>query len=93
MTSSLKPVDKSDHTEKTVEIPIGSSIGTISTVLEEEGIVRNARVFKYYVKFRNESGFQAGKYTLSPSMTIEKDCGYDKNREDDEGTCIKNDDS
>ena len=70
VNSALKPVDKNDNTEKTVEIPIGSSIDTISTVLKEEGIIKNAHVFKYYIKFRNESGFQAGKYTLSPSMTI-----------------------
>lgn len=70
VNAALKPADKSDNTEKTVEIPIGSSVGTISMVLEKEGIIKNARVFKYYIKFRNESGFQAGKYTLSPSMTL-----------------------
>ncbi len=70
VNSALKPADKDDNTEKTVEIPIGSSIDTISNVLEEEGIIKNARIFKYYIKFRNESGFQAGKYALSPSMTI-----------------------
>lgn len=68
--SALKPVDIKDHTETTVEIPIGSSIDTISKLLEKEGIIKNAFVFKYYIKFRNESGFQAGKYSLSPSMTI-----------------------
>ena len=60
MNSALKPADKDDNTEKTVEIPIGSSIDTISNVLEEEGIIKNAHIFKYYIKFRNESGFQAG---------------------------------
>lgn len=70
VNSALKPVDTNDHTEKTIEIPIGSSIGTISALLEKKGIVKNAHVFKYYIKFRNESGFQAGKYTLSPSMSI-----------------------
>ena len=70
VNSALKPADKDDNTEKTVEIPIGSSIDTISNVLEEEGIIKNAQIFKYYIKFRNESGFQAGKYALSPSMTI-----------------------
>ena len=72
VNSALKPADKNDNTEKTVEIPIGSSVDTISTLLEEEGIIKNAHVFKYYIKFRNESGFQAGKYTLSPSMTIKE---------------------
>src|SRR5690606_5339875 len=33
-------------------------------------IIKNATVFKYYVKFKNESGFMAGKYELSPSMTF-----------------------
>ena len=70
VNSAIKPVDKDNQTEKTVEIPIGSSIDTISSLLEEEGIIKNAKIFKYYIKFRNESGFQAGNYTLSPSMTI-----------------------
>ncbi len=70
VNSALKPADKNDNTEKAVEIPIGSSVDTISTLLEDEGIIKNAHVFKYYIKFRNESGFQAGKYTLSPSMTL-----------------------
>ena len=72
VNSALKPADKKDQTEKTVEIPIGSSLDTISSVLAEEGIIKNAQIFKYYIKFRNESGFQAGKYTLSPSMTIDE---------------------
>ena len=41
-------------------------------MLEEKGIIKNAHIFKYYIKFRNESGFQAGKYALSPSMTIKE---------------------
>ena len=27
-------------------------------------------VFKYYVKFKNESGFMAGDYVMTPSMTL-----------------------
>lgn len=69
VNSALKPLDPNDKKKRTVEIPIGSSVSSISNLLEEEGIIKNARVFKYYIKFRNESGFQAGKYSLSPSMT------------------------
>lgn len=72
INSALKPVDPRDNTEKKVEIPIGSSVENISNILEKEGIIKNARIFKYYVKFRNESGFQAGNYALSPSMTIDE---------------------
>ncbi len=42
----------------------------ISERLEASGVIKNARVFKYYVKFKNESGFMAGEYELSPSMKI-----------------------
>lgn len=72
VSSALKPVDPDDKAEKKVTIPIGSSLSTIATVLEEEGVIKNARVFKYYLKFRNESGFQAGEYNLSPSMTLQE---------------------
>lgn len=69
VNSALKPADPDNNKEKTVEIPIGSGISSISQILEDNGIIKNARVFKYYVKFRNESGFMAGEYTLKPSMT------------------------
>ncbi|MGG0848161.1 endolytic transglycosylase MltG [Peribacillus simplex] len=71
INSAMKPVDPDDNTIKKVKIPIGSSVNGISTLLEEQGIIKDARVFKYYIKFRNESGFQAGEYKLSPSMPIE----------------------
>ncbi|TWE04218.1 UPF0755 protein [Peribacillus frigoritolerans] len=71
INSAMKPVDPDDDTIKKVKIPIGSSVNGISTLLEEQGIIKDARIFKYYIKFRNESGFQAGEYKLSPSMPIE----------------------
>ena len=70
INSAMKPVDPEDDTIKTVKIPIGSTISDISILLEEQDIIKDARVFKYYIKFRNESGFQAGEYKLSPSMPI-----------------------
>lgn len=71
INSAMKPVDPDDDTIKKVKIPIGSTVNGISTLLEEQGIIKDARVFKYYIKFRNESGFQAGEYKLSPSMPIQ----------------------
>jgi UPF0755 protein len=70
ISSALKPVEPESKTVKEIEIPIGSSVTGISQILEENGIIKNAKVFKYYVKFKNESGFMAGEYKLSPSMTI-----------------------
>ncbi|MCA1031852.1 endolytic transglycosylase MltG [Bacillus timonensis] len=68
--SALEPVDPTSSETVEVTIPIGSSPTTIAKILEENGIVKNAKVFRYYTKFKNESGFQAGDYTLSPSMTF-----------------------
>lgn len=70
VNSALKPVDPDNTKPVKVEIPIGSGVTSIGKILEEEGIVKNSTIFKYYVKFNNESGFQAGSYDLTPSMTL-----------------------
>lgn len=72
VNSALKPYDKDNEDIIQVEIPIGSSTSTIANILEENNIIKNALVFKYYVKFQNESGFQAGKYELSQAMTLDE---------------------
>jgi UPF0755 protein len=68
--SALQPVDSESKEEKIVQIPIGSGMSSISQILEDSGVIHNARVFKYYVKFKNESGFMAGEYVMTPSMTF-----------------------
>lgn len=68
--SALKPVDENSKKSINVTIPIGSSTTGIGKILEDEGVIKDARIFKYYVKFKNESGFMAGDYKMNPSMTI-----------------------
>ncbi|PLT30902.1 endolytic transglycosylase MltG [Peribacillus deserti] len=68
--SALKPVDPGNEKVTKVTIPIGSSVSGISNILEDKGIIKDARVFRYYTKFKNESGFQAGEYEFSPSMKL-----------------------
>ncbi|MGA3601062.1 endolytic transglycosylase MltG [Lysinibacillus agricola] len=70
--SALKPMDPDATKTIAVEVPIGSGLGSISTLLEKEGIIKDARVFKYYAKFKNESQFQAGKYDLTQAMTFDE---------------------
>ncbi|GIN38596.1 MULTISPECIES: endolytic transglycosylase MltG [Heyndrickxia] len=70
--SSLKPVSPGSKEMKKVEIPIGSSASSIGQILEKKGIIKSELIFKYYVKLNNETGFQAGTYDLSPSMTIDQ---------------------
>ncbi len=70
--SALEPVDENSEEKIEVEIPIGSSTSTIAGILEENGIIKNDLIFRFYIKFKNESDFQAGNYTFSPSMTIDE---------------------
>ncbi|MGA9228299.1 MAG: endolytic transglycosylase MltG [Mesobacillus sp.] len=68
--SALTPVDENSKKNINITIPIGSSTSGIGTILEDKGVIKDARIFKYYVKFKNESGFMAGDYKMNPSMTI-----------------------
>jgi UPF0755 protein len=72
ITSSLKPLNPGSKISKKVEIPIGSSATGIGNKLEKSGIIKSAKVFKYYVKLKNEGGFMAGVYELSPSMDVDE---------------------
>ncbi|MET4562502.1 UPF0755 protein [Lysinibacillus parviboronicapiens] len=70
--SALKPMDPDATKTIAVEVPIGSSLGSISALLEDKKIIKDARVFKYYAKFKNESQFQAGNYDLTQAMTLDE---------------------
>ncbi len=72
VSEALKPIDPDSDQVVEVEVPIGSSLDSIAELLEKNGIVKDARIYKYYVKFNNESEFQAGTYGLLPSMTFDE---------------------
>lgn len=69
VSKGLKPLDEKSEEKIEVEVPIGSGLTLIANLLEEKKVIKDARIFKYYAKFNNESSFQAGTYTLSPAMT------------------------
>jgi UPF0755 protein len=68
--SALNPISPKSKEQKIIEIPSGSSITRIADILQSKGMVKNAFVFRYYAKLKNESGFLAGSYRLSPSMSV-----------------------
>lgn len=70
--SALAPLDENNKQTITIEVPIGSSSSSIGKLLKEKKIIKDATVFKYYVKVNNISGFQAGNYSFSPSMTLDE---------------------
>ncbi|QAY68288.1 endolytic transglycosylase MltG [Paenibacillus protaetiae] len=66
--NGLRPA--SDGPAKTVKIDSGMSAFRVSDTLEQQGIIKNAFLFKYYLKVKHEgSHFQAGSYELHPGMT------------------------
>ncbi|HLS61099.1 MAG TPA: endolytic transglycosylase MltG [Virgibacillus sp.] len=70
--SSLKPVDPKSDEKIEVSIPMGASTSDITNLLEEEGVIKDARVFRFYIKFKNKSDFQAGDYTFTPAITLDE---------------------
>lgn len=70
--SGLNPVDKSSQEKIVVEIPPGATSTDIGELLQKNNLVKNASIFKYYVKFNNASNMQQGKFTLSPSMSVKE---------------------
>lgn len=70
--SALEPVDPGNEQGVEVEIPLGSSTSGIAEVLEKSGIIKDSMIFRFYIKFKNESGFQAGNYTFTKAMTMDQ---------------------
>ena len=69
---SVEPIDPSSTETVEVEVPLGAGSGYIGELLEENGLVRSSTIFRFYTRFKNESSFQAGTYTLSPSQSIDE---------------------
>lgn len=72
INSALGPVDETSEELVEVTIPIGSSTSQIGKILEENGLIKNGTFFRYYVRYKNESGFQAGEYELSKAMDVQE---------------------
>ncbi|MFC4404033.1 endolytic transglycosylase MltG [Gracilibacillus xinjiangensis] len=70
VANGVAPVDPDSEEEIEINIPLGSSTSDIAAILEEEGLIHNSLIYRFYVKFNNAADFQAGDYTLSPSMTL-----------------------
>ncbi len=68
--SALGPIDIDDQRVIDVHIPIGSSSTQIGQILEGEGLIKSKSFFRYYVRYKNETGFQAGDYELTKSMPL-----------------------
>ena len=64
-----KPVNAENTKEIDIVVPSGSSTTSIAKLLEKNGIIANADIFKLKAKLNKLDGkFQAGEYTLTQAM-------------------------
>lgn len=50
--------------EVAVEVPLGSSTRRIAAILDDKGVIENARLFRVYLQVTGGGPFQAGSYTF-----------------------------
>lgn len=71
--SGSEPVDPNAKTSQVVEIPEGSSVKSIASLLKENDLIKNKRVFVKNVKDTGKAEkIKAGKYKLSKNMDNNK---------------------
>ncbi len=71
VAQGLQPVEAKDEIVE-VEILPGMSVAQMTTTLEEAGLVKNATIFNYYLKYKGiGSQFQAGTYAMKPGITLD----------------------
>ncbi len=62
-----------EYPKKEIEIPLKSSATRVAALLEEEGIIKNALVFRLYARYLGlDQDLQAGRYKLSATMSMEE---------------------
>ncbi|GAA3407992.1 endolytic transglycosylase MltG [Paenibacillus hodogayensis] len=71
-TYAMKPTE-ADGKEVRFTVPSGYGSGRIANILEQNGLIRDARVFRYYLIYKKEGGrFKAGEYAMTPGMELDE---------------------
>lgn len=55
-----------------LDIPSGAGAVAIGEMLEENGLIGNGQIFRFYVRLNNETGFQQGRYTVEPGLSYDE---------------------
>lgn len=58
--------------EVSVAVPYGSSVARIAAILDDEGVIGHATVFRVYARVRGGAGFQAGEYTFRQRQSYDE---------------------
>lgn len=76
INKSMQAIDTESEEVVEVTIPTGSTRKNIASILYENDLIKDKRVFEYYIKFKGENNFQAGDYLMSPSMSVSEIIKY-----------------
>ena len=69
----LAPANSLDASLVDFEVKSGDTVSGIGQSLEQDGLLRNQKVFKYLVQFKGlTNSLSYGTYKLSPSMTVDE---------------------
>jgi UPF0755 protein len=61
--------------EISVTVPKGATTADIAALLEDQGVITNATVFRYWARMQGEGGFQAGDYQLRKNSSFDEVVG------------------
>ncbi|CAG7654526.1 endolytic transglycosylase MltG [Paenibacillus allorhizosphaerae] len=72
---ALQPMPAAPEIQR-ISYPPGTTTAQLAAQLQDKGIVRDARIFTWYLKFKKEgSRFQAGEYDMSPGIAPDRIIG------------------
>lgn len=72
---ALEPMPSSGEAQR-ISFPPGTGAAQLAVELEQKGIVRNADIFTWYLKYKQEGGrFQAGEYDMTPGLSLDEIIG------------------
>ncbi|MGO8947364.1 MAG: endolytic transglycosylase MltG [Ktedonobacterales bacterium] len=72
-TAALDITQPASHSTATIRFIVnpGDTTAVVAQHLQEDGLIRNAEVFKLYARFKHlDQGIEPGVYLLSPSMPM-----------------------
>ena len=71
-SSALQPANPGSTATVLFEVKDGDTPADLGPRLQDAGLIRNATVFTYYVKYVKQFNLKQGVFTLSPSYTMDK---------------------
>lgn len=72
IAKALQPVESQTDAVHVVVEP-GMSSAQIAHLLEQQGLIRNADIFRYYLYFKGKgSRMQAGEYEITPGKSLDE---------------------